>query len=165
MKDLESGSPFKIWFSDPRNLIIGGVVSLLILIMLCLSGLFLWPYLFQLGGMESPYRADSQSLLMLGGIIVLLLLGVGTLIVLFGRKWTASQIFGTLFGIGCAGFYIGTLLFHISFATLPEPSISASILAFSLRVFLCTVLAMLPTFLSGGLALLALKIFRYHFKE
>lgn len=165
MKDLESNAPFKIWFSDPRNLLIGGVVSLLLIIMLCLSGLFLWPYLFQLGSIDSAYKTDSQSLLMLGGIVLLLLLGAGTLIVLFGRKWSAYQVFGTLFGIGCAGFYIGTLLFHISFATLPEPSVSASILTFSLRVFLCTVLAMLPTFLSGGLALLALKVFRYHFKE
>lgn len=165
MNDLGSKSPFKIWFSDPRNLLTGGIVALLLGVMLCLSGLFLWPYLIQLSGMDSAYTGDSKSLLILGGILLLVLLGIGSLIVLFAREWKAGQIGGLLYGIGWLGFYIGTMVARISFASLPEPSAIASILAFTLRVFMSAILAFLPALLVSALAVLALKILHSHYRE
>jgi hypothetical protein len=165
MNDLGSKSPFKIWFSDPRNLLTGGIVALLLGVMLCLSGLLLWPYLIQLSGLENAYSADSRSLLKLGGIILLVLLGTGFLIVLFSRGWKATQVTGLIYGISWIGFYIGTMAFRISFASLPEPSAIASILAFTLRVFMSAILAFLPALLVSVLAILVMRLLHYHYRK
>lgn len=165
MKENGSESPFKIWFSDPRNLLAGGVVMLLLSTMLCLSGLLLWPYIIQLRGMDSAYTADSKSLLQLGGIILLVLLGTGTVIVLFARRWKTGQIVGLIYGVSWIGFYIGTMVSHISFASLPEPSAIASILAFTIRIFMSAILALLPAVVVSILAVLSLKLLQYHYQK